>query len=205
MRDTDFTDILDRSAERGPVPLEEQLAVLRGLGMEIPEKAADIDLSYGAGDYEMLLLSIGWGNYNFETGEWTPSSRQVFAFDAEVYSIEDMYLNYLKGLQSISQGELDFSDAAQDNSNVDWDGPDGTVGVTFRLNGMECRYHAQFQGDWLDVRIRAAINGFLEKLGVEKRFYATPGGQGEIVFFCTEAWARQFEEATLCYMSDGTF
>lgn len=33
----------------------------------------------------------------------------------------------------------------------------------------------------------------LEGLGVD-----VP--EGEIIFFCTEEWAREFEEATLCYM-----
>lgn len=204
MKHTNFHDIVDQSMERGPVPLEEQVAVLRGLGLEVPEPNVDLDVDLGGGDYEMLLGTIGWGEFNFDTDEWSPSSHQIFAFDAEVYSIENMYLNYLKGLQAISQGELTFSDVSQDNSKVDWDEPGGTVDVSFRVNGTQCRYRAQFQGDWLDVRIRNAVNAHLEKLGVEKRFYATPGMQGEIVFFCTEEWAERFEAATLCYMSDRT-
>lgn len=67
MKHTNFHDIVDQSMERGPVPLEEQVAVLRGLGLEVPEPNADLDMDLGGGDYEMLLGTIGWGEFNFDT------------------------------------------------------------------------------------------------------------------------------------------
>lgn len=198
MKDTQYMDLFEQAMERGPVPAEEQAAVLRGLGLDFPDS-----LQFFPDEaFRSALLTLGWGSYDFDKDLWTPSSHQVFAFDAEVYSIEQMYLNYMKGIQAISEGELTFTEVKQDNSGVNWEAPSGEVAVTFCLNGMACRYDAAFQGDWLDTRIRQALNGYLEQLGVEKRFYATDGSQGEIVFFCTEKWARAFEEATLCYMSE---
>lgn len=198
MRDTNYMDLFEQAMERGPVPKEELATVLQGFGLEVPD-SVEFDSEM---DFRSVLLSLGWGEFNYDQKLWTPTSRQVFAFDAEVYDIDHMYLNYMKGIQAISQGELTITDVKQDNSGVNWDEPSGTVVVTFRLNGMECRYDADFQGDWLDVRIRQALNGYLKQLGIEKRFYATDGAQGEIVFFCTEEWARKFEEVTLCYMTE---
>lgn len=198
MKDTNYMDLFEQAMERDPIPAKEQAAMLRGFGLEIPDSVA-FDSNTG---FRSVLLSLGWGKFDYDQNLWTPTSHQVFAFDAEVYDIDHMYLNYMKGIQAISQGELTITDVKQDNSGVNWDEPSGTVVVTFRLNDTECRYDADFQGDWLDVRIRQALNGYLDQMGIEKRFYATDGPQGEIVFFCTEEWARKFEEATLCYMTE---
>ena len=112
-----------------------------------------------------------------------------------------MYSNFIKGLQTIPKGELVFSDVVQDDSDVDWDTPDGIIHVSYRLNGVPCSFDAQFMGDWMDTSFQDAVNRELEKLGIQKRFYATEGMQGNTLFFCTETWARKLEEATLCHMS----
>ncbi len=184
------------------VPLQEQLAVLRGFGLEIPEAAARELPPEGA--YWMTLESLGCGKYDFDASVWTPSSRQIYSFDSEVPDIENMYITYLKGLQAISEGELTFTEECQDLSAVDWDGPSGKVAVMFCLNGEVCRFDAEFMGDWLDLRIRGAVNEVLARQGCKKRFFATGASQGETIFFCTAEWAEQLEAATQCHMSDGT-
>lgn len=202
-----YMDLMERRDERGPVSLDEQVRVLKELGITLSDETLKStqeiwsEESFGY-EYWLPLLYEGWGSYDYKTGTWTPSSSQVYSFDAEFYDVEGMYQLYLQGLQSISQGELMFSDVSADYSKVDYDSRDGTVEVKFTLNGQKCTFLARYMGDWLDLMIRDAVNGALEELGVEKRFYATDGGQGEIIFFCTEEWARAFEEATLCYMSD---
>ena len=199
MKDTNYMDLFDQRMEHGPFSAAEQIAVLRGLGLDVSEEAADDCVPETA--YWPVLEAWGSGTFDFDNKVWTPSSDQVYAFDAEVFDIEGMYLHYFKGLQSISREELTFTDVTQDNSQVNWEEPSGTVAVRFCLNGTRFQYDAQFAGDWLDIHIRKAVNRCLEQLGIEKRFYATDGGQGEIIFFCTEDWARRFETATLCFMS----
>lgn len=204
MKDTDYTQLLEQRMRRGRLSVSQQTDILSKLGLNIPERAVtDWDTSEGfVPDFSELLAAAGWGEYDFEKGLWTPSSNQIYSFDGEVYDLENMYVNFLKGLQAISSGELTFSDMVQDNRDVNWEYGWGTVHVSFRLNGRECRFDAEFQGDWLDVLIQDAVNRELEKLGVEKRFYATDGVQGNTIFFCTEEWARKFEQETLCFMSE---
>ena len=62
------------------------------------------------------------------------------------------------------------------------------------ISGLKAGQSAM-QDDITGIKLRL-------ELDVEKRFYATDCDQGEIIFFCTEEWAREFESATLCYMSD---
>ena len=204
MDDTNYMDLWEQRMDRDTLSEEEQLRILRSLGIVIPEDAAQECNTED--EFTSVLAAIGWGDYDYDKRLWTPSSQQIYAFDAEVFDIEAMYLNYLKGLQAISAEELSFTDVVQDNSKVRWEEPSGTVSVSFRINGMDCSYDAEFQGDWLDCRILGAVNRSLEHLGVEKRFYSTDIDQRNIIFFCTEQWARQFESATLCFMSSsGTY
>lgn len=200
MKDTDYMGLFDRRMEHDPLSAEEVMATLREFGLIVPDSAKKY-FCPGLW-YNNFFEGFASGHYDFDSRVWTPSSNQIFSFDSEVIDMDHMYLNYLKGLQSISEGELTFTDVIQDMSKVNWEEPSGKVGVTFRLNGMECRYDADFMGDWLDCHIREAVNRYLEELGIEKRFFATDASQGETIFFCTEEWARRFEEATFCYMQE---
>lgn len=200
-----YMELMERRSERGPIPLDEQIRVLEEFGITISDETiAKMGPSAKDGpgcEYWETLMMEGWGTYDYDTRTWTPTSNQVYSFDAEFYDVEGMYQIYLQGLQSISQGELTFSNITTDYSKADYSNRVGSVDVRFMLNGKECRFEASFMGDWLDLRIRDAVNQCLEELGIEKRFYATDGSQGETILFCTEEWAREFEEATLCCMS----
>lgn len=101
---------------------QETVAALRSLGIEIPDetvretekavadmvsywKTAESDRGEQYGDFVLLLLSrLGEGEYDYDTGIWTPTSSQVYAFDAEVYDIEHMYALFLQGVSSIVPG-----------------------------------------------------------------------------------------------------
>ena len=206
-----YMELLEQQNERGPVSADEQIKVLTELGLTLSEetiasmreyeKECKENNSFGF-EYMLPLEMEGSGVYDYKNYTWAPSSSQIYAFDSEFFDVEGMYQIYLKGLQSISEGELTFTDITTDYSKANFENRGGTVDVRFKLNGKECRFEAEFMGDWLDTHIRNEVNRCLEELGVEKRFYATDCDQGEIIFFCTEKWAREFESATLCYMSD---
>lgn len=199
MDNTDYMEVFDRKMDRKTYPAAEQLAILRRLGLDISQEAADC--ANEEREFTAILEKEGFGVFEGQQLLWAPSSKQVYAFDAEVVNIETMYCDYIRGLQAISEGELTFTDVVQDDQQVNWDEPSGVVVVRFCLNGTACQFEAEFQGDWLDVNVLDSINSFLEKLGVEKRFYYMDGSCGEIIFFCTRAWASEFETSTDCYMS----
>ena len=44
------------------------------------------------------------GEYEFNSYTWTPTSSDVYAFDAEVFDIENMYALFLQGVKAIVPG-----------------------------------------------------------------------------------------------------
>ncbi|MCI8524530.1 MAG: hypothetical protein HFF17_01100 [Oscillospiraceae bacterium] len=174
-----------------PVPPETQAEVLRALGLELtPEAEAAASAEY---PYEPALMALGYGEYDWETDTWTPTSRQVFYMDGEVVTIEGMYDLLFQGLESISRDELTFTEVQADFSGADWKMDTGTVPVSFRVNEVEGRFEAVWMGDWIDFGVLDTVNSCLTG---EKRFYFTYGGQGEIIFYCDAAWAKDFTAQT---------
>ena len=196
MRDTDYMEVFERSMDMPPVSREEGLRVLQTLGLELPPQMQTEE----GWSYASALEAAGLGKWNYDTGTWVTTSKQFYAFDAEFPDAAHMYEHYFAGLASItSEPELTFR--FLDYLNVQVNEGEGTLTVYFLVNGAIVEYDARVDRDWIDTGIQRAINDCLELLGVEKRFYSIEASQGRIVFYCTDEWARAFEEATLCFMS----
>ena len=195
MRDTKYMDILERAMNAPPVSQKKGLRILRELGLDLLPQP---EINEGW-DYASALEAAGLGTWD-DKGIWTPTSKQFYAFDAEFPDASQMYQHYFAGLQSItSEPELVFK--FLDHLNVQVKNGEGTMTVYFLVNGGIVEYEAHVNNGWIDTGIQRSINDFLARLGVEKRFYSISASQGSIVFYCTEAWARALEEATLCFMS----
>lgn len=196
MRDTDYMEVFERSMKMSPVSQEDGLRILQKLGLELPSQPE----SEEGWSFVSALEAAGLGVWDYSDGTWVATSTQFYAFDAEFPGAAHMYEHYFAGLESItSDPKLTFR--LQDYLNVQVKNGQGTMVVYFLVNGGIVEYNAQVNSDWIDTGIQRAINDFLELLGVEKRFYSFEASQGRIVFYCTETWARAFEEATLCFMS----
>ena len=86
MRDTDEMELYDRREERGPVPAEEQLAVLRRLGLDIPDP--EIEQASPEYAYLPILLSLGTRGYRRVDGVRTRQPSQAFSLDMEADDAE---------------------------------------------------------------------------------------------------------------------
>ena len=59
----------------------------------------------GIGEFPMILLTlVGMGEYDDETGAWTPTSKDVYAFYTEAVDPENMYHRFLRGVSAIVPG-----------------------------------------------------------------------------------------------------
>lgn len=144
----------------------------------------------------MLLDTIGWGDYDYDTGAWSSTSSQVYAFDAEVYDLEHMYTLFLNGAAPLLGGEAAFTDISEDDSAADWDSGTGIRTVRFTCGGREYTYDARIDNDWFDTGFFDCVGRALTRSGCEKSLlYMFDGGQGYIFFYNTEPWARDFERA----------
>ena len=210
--------------EQSGMTHEETVAAFRELGINIPDEAVsetersleamnaqikEYGISWGEQPWDfplMLLDRVGWGDFDFETGEWTPTSSDVYAFDAEVFDICHMYTLFLQGVSAIVPG---FVCADVTEVIDEWDEavimekypeptlwhPEGTVTVRFILNGHSREMELNYYGDWFDETAIDKLNDILAEEGFPGRLRAYfDGGQGLILFYGDDAFAAQLEK-----------
>ncbi len=131
------------------------------------------------------LFRKALGDYNWDTLEWTPLTDKMYAFDAEVYDIENMYTLCLQGIQSIVK-DIEITDVREDLSGVtdemtQADDPfspmtDGIRSVSFKCNGHEYSVTMTSYGDWINAEFFVFMNQVLEKENCPKRLWLLGDG-----------------------------
>lgn len=188
--------------------------ILRELGIDglTEELVAELDKNYDSIPQEvfmemmemeqpnktaMLLAAVGSGTYDYENWTWTPGSGNVYAFDVEVMNISQMYTNFLMGVRAIGGGELDFTNVAEDMSQVDEESGTGKRIVTFSWNGEDYTLVAEENQDWFDFQVAEGLNEIITaKGGSKKLYFASDGYQEVIIFYCDKDWAKKFQRKT---------
>ena len=165
----------------------EVVAELRDMGIDVPDEAVEkteeemasfqkelsaIGYEYTEPSYEFasnLLMIIGMGEYDYDTGIWTPTSSKVYAFDAEIFDIDHMYHLFLQGVSSIVPGfePVDIHESIEENTDDSY----GKTTVSFVLNGNKYEHELCFMGDWFDEDAIDWINEVLAQEGFEYRLY----------------------------------
>jgi len=177
---------------------------LHALGFDVKE---DSSLKGAFGDNSgieayMLLAELGMGEYDFESGEWTPSSNQVYAFDAEVFDVAQMYTLFLKGIQSIVP-DIEITDVKEDlsgmteemtSSEESGEMTDGTRSVSFLCNGHSYATELISYGDWINPDMIEFMNDVLAKENCPKRLHLLPVmDQIAVLVYCTEEQAAALD------------
>ena len=188
---------------------EEIAEILEKIGIEkiSEERINNLNEQYGD-DFPfektpVLLADIGEGNYNFETEEWTPTSKQIFSFDMECYDVENMYKLALEGISSISNGEVTFTNIIDEMKEEEDKDYTGMRKVTFDMNGKTYTFEAEDNRDWYDLEFFNYINSILkEEKNTKQLYFMSDGFQVQIVFYCDMSWAKLFEENTGCTLAD---
>ena len=190
-----------------------RLGVLRRLDIEISDDAEKLvrrDLSEvrsyypNAGveeflDYTYILSWLGTGDYDRATWAMVPVTDGVYAFDTEMFSIEEGYMDLLGAVERMSGGSIGIADFRIAIDDEMWTRGKGRFPIEFSLNGQPCRYMARLQSDWMDL-------GLLDYLGDKVKavddgrqlWFMHDGGQGMIMFYRDAEWAARFEAATGC-------
>lgn len=144
-----------------------------------------------------LLCWIGMGEYDDQTWEWTPCDGGVYWFDAEVFRLDTMYTDFLRGVAAASCGELVFTDIQEDTSQVNWEQGTGKQSVSFCWNGERYTLEADVMNDWFDLEVIADLQEILNTRDDGKQLYfAFDGGQGFLVFYRDRPWAADFQAVT---------
>ena len=125
-------------------------------------------------------MHMGLGEYDYETSAWTPTSNQVYAFDAEVFDIENMYTLFLQGVQSIVP-DITITDIKEDLSGMTFEllpsedpyapATNGTRSVSFLCNGHPYSITLESEGDWFNSQMLDFMDEVLQKENCEKQLY----------------------------------
>lgn len=142
-----------------------------------------------------LLCWTGMGEYNYFTGEWTPTQCGVYWFDAEVIFIDSMYTDFLLGIQALDPEALNFTDIEETVSGLGEETGWNVHSVSFTWNGQQHTLTGNSMFDWFDLDFAVQLNRILKESG-KQLYFAWDQGQGYIVFYGDKAWARSFEQAT---------
>ncbi|MBQ8555292.1 MAG: hypothetical protein IJ438_05390 [Clostridia bacterium] len=162
---------------------QEELAVLYArAGIEY-DVDSDVELAH------LALLHLGMGTFA-DDGSWTPSSSEVYAFDAEVFDIENMYALFLQGVQAIVP-EVTIAEVQEDLSGMrtgtplagllglSWD--EGTRRVSFLCNGHPYEKELTNYGDWFDAAMIDYMNEVLLAEGCEHRLHVVSSDYDQLV------------------------
>ena len=203
-----LTDTVYENVYPDYVPLDQQVMILEALGLSVDrdqvESLRDNMETYGMQEfvegnpYTSLLIDMGAPDYDDDL-RIVGYSDEVFWFDFEGFDLSTDYIDILNGMLALSQGScLDgVTNIEEDTENLDWERGTGTVTVSLTFNGAQYHWDMEAYYDWIDGDVLGIFNALLEQEDSRKYFYATgDDGQGAIVFFCTEEWARGFEMAT---------
>ena len=156
-----------------------------------------------------LLLGLGMGDYDYGTGKWTARSSSVYAFDAEVFDIDNMYTLFLQGVQAIVP-DISITDIREDLSGMTeemvWpedlshSPTDGTRSVSFVCNGHDYSIELESRGDWFNEQMFDFMDRVLEKENCPLKLYEFPAQmQFIIVVYGTEALAAELRSLVKPY------
>ena len=151
-----------------------------------------------------VLWNLGMGEFDEETGDFTPSSQDVYAADVEYFYTDYMYTEFLTGIAALGEGELDFTDISENLDDVDWDAGRGTRTVSFTWEDERYTIEAEVWDDWFDVSVANELNDIIaQNNDSDKRLYfGYDGYQWLFVFYCDRAWADEFQKTTGMWLMD---
>ena len=179
--------------------IEKQAETLRELGLsDISDEAIHLTQKASApiDPITLLIENAASGDFDYDD-VWTPSSSQIYCFDVQVNDIENMYSLFFQGITSINDNEFEISNVVEDMRNVDAGSGEGPRTVNFLYNGQEQLFIANDYYDWFDMKIIDFMNDLFEEKGNEKKLYFfCVEYEVCIVFYRTEAWAKEFEAKT---------
>lgn len=206
--------------------LEENFAILEALDIHIPDSAKaaisqQIESTYAAmpedlrqklgytpesfSDMADVLVMLGYGDYDPETWTNIPYTDDVYAFDAEMFDVQQSYTELLEAVERMSRGEVTIENVQIHLAEELFEAGNGSLPIAFQLNGRNYSYIAAFDYDWMDVEIIDFVNGILEEQGGTKRIWSMYDlGQGLILFYRDAAWAESFMDETGCELYPGS-
>lgn len=177
--------------------LEEQLATLRKLGIELRPgigverltRSDDLKEHSGEPPYERLLILMGGTT---EEEPFEPLSEDIWHFDTECIEDHGAYVAIAERVRGLADGDLPLSEI-DDYVDVE----EGVAWLSFRLNGKQHKWDLKVDDDWVDPEIFVKFDQLLAEQGSKKRLtYYDLGGQDCLIGCGTEENLRALRRET---------
>ena len=96
----------------------------------------------------------------------------------------------------MSRGELVIENISEDHSRADWASYDGTISVSFILNGTPQKIDAVFCQEWYDEQILNTLNSMITEATEKSLWFVDFEDTGCFIFLGDQAWAAAFADRT---------
>lgn len=168
--------------------VETMLAELATVGIELRPGigAAQLTATHARagiekGGFEMLLAVMGDEQLDPKTFEvLEPLSDDVWHFDTEAIEDHGAYVRIVEACGRLAGGDLKF-DGLHDYVDVQ----ERTAWVELSCNGRDERVDLKVNNDWVDPRIFAKLQDWLEQSGSRRCFAAQGLGQ-DLLLICKQ-------------------
>ena len=166
---------LTGTAETGDAMIQQGAEQVRALGFALSDDVLQSILAEEVFDFhragsDAILLALGAGHYDCDTGDWSPFSNEIYAFDEEVLDEDHMYTLFLKGVQAIVP-DVVITEIREDLSGLD-QCHEGIRSVSFLCNGHPYTFQLKGQRDWFDLDMLEYMASVIDAEGCPFRLYS---------------------------------
>lgn len=139
--------------------------------------------------YHLMYQTLG---QTIERAPWTPLTNNVWDFDLEAIEDHGAYIDIMKNISRITNGDLVFEDL-KDYVDIE----EGKAWVSFKCNGDNYKWDLKVDDDWADGDLFDKVQELSDKYKTKGKltFFST-GGQDFVLGYCTPEELRKLRQAT---------
>jgi len=139
--------------------------------------------------YHLMYQTLG---QTIEREPWTPLTNKVWDFDLEAIEGHGAYVDIMKNISRITNGDLIFEDL-KDYVDIE----DVKAWVSFKCNGDNYKWDLKVDGDWADGDLFDKAQELTDKYKTKGKFtFFNTGGQDFVLGYCTSEELEKLRQST---------
>jgi len=190
-------DSKTQSLSKTKPTFEEQFETFKQLGFTLNPGTDTSDINRWPGGhkefedlpYHLMYQTLG---QTIEREPWTPLTNKVWDFDLEAIEDHGAYVDIMKNISRITNGDLVFKDI-KDHIDIE----EGKAWVSFKCNGDNYKWDLKVDDDWADGDLFDRVQELTDKYKTKGKFtFFSTGGQNFVLGYCTSEELEKFRQAT---------
>ena len=188
------------------MPARQMVEELAKLDIPISDRTLDVILLRESNDTKLfprypgdskifdLMVFEGMGQYDEDTGVWTPSTSGLYWFSLAFEDTYSCYTDFLTGVDAMDEG-LTFSGISEDNIWAKLDG-ERTVTLAFDYRGQSHSITAEDNGEYFDGFVLFELGKILNQDDDPSNLWYTVDNQGVLMYYGTAEETAELERKT---------